>query len=120
MYWNYFYHVWKTLSVSPFANGVVFVPGTPTVNSVTVTPTTATVVPGQRFNVGVSVNTTNFASQEVNWTIEAETKLDGTTVDIYGTVTIDPLEAAGNVLQVLATSVADPTKTDTCTLTVAQ
>ena len=25
MYWNYFYHTWKTVSSSPFANAVVFV-----------------------------------------------------------------------------------------------
>lgn len=25
MYWNYFYHVWKTVSVSPFSNAIVFV-----------------------------------------------------------------------------------------------
>ncbi len=25
MYWNYFYHTWKTVSFSPFANAVVFV-----------------------------------------------------------------------------------------------
>lgn len=25
LYWNYFYHVWKTVSVSPFANAVTFV-----------------------------------------------------------------------------------------------
>ena len=25
LYWNYFYHTWKTVSHSPFANGVVFV-----------------------------------------------------------------------------------------------
>ena len=25
LYWNYFYHTWKTISVSPFANAVVFV-----------------------------------------------------------------------------------------------
>lgn len=25
LYWNYFYHVWKTVSVSPFANSVLFV-----------------------------------------------------------------------------------------------
>lgn len=28
MYWNYFYHTWKTVSSSPFANAVVFVTGT--------------------------------------------------------------------------------------------
>lgn len=26
LYWNYFYHTWKTVSYSPFANAVVFVP----------------------------------------------------------------------------------------------
>lgn len=25
LYWNYFYHIWKTLSSSPFANAIVFV-----------------------------------------------------------------------------------------------
>lgn len=28
LYWNYFYHVWKTCSVSPFSNAVVFVKNT--------------------------------------------------------------------------------------------
>lgn len=28
LYWNYFYHVWKTISNSPFANAVVFVTDT--------------------------------------------------------------------------------------------
>jgi hypothetical protein len=31
LYWNYFYHVWKTISSSPFANAVVFVANTATI-----------------------------------------------------------------------------------------
>lgn len=31
LYWNYFYHVWKTVSVSPFANAVTFVDSDATV-----------------------------------------------------------------------------------------
>lgn len=31
LYWNYFYHVWKTVSSSPFANAIVFVSKTPDV-----------------------------------------------------------------------------------------
>lgn len=27
LYWNYFFHVWKTVSYSPFANAIVFVAG---------------------------------------------------------------------------------------------
>ena len=40
MYWNYWYHTWKTISVSPFANAVVFALSTATTtlpNSVEVT-----------------------------------------------------------------------------------
>lgn len=33
LYWNYFYHVWKTISNSPFSNAVVFV-----VDTATITP----------------------------------------------------------------------------------
>lgn len=116
MYWNYFYHVWKTLSVSPFANGVVFVPGTPTIVSVTVTPASATVSAGQKFSLGVAVATTNFASQEVIWTLSANAPA---TVDIYGTVTINEDATSGATITVTATSKVDSTKYDTCTLTVA-
>lgn len=36
LYWNYFYHTWKTISHSPFANAIVFVDNTET----TTLPTT--------------------------------------------------------------------------------
>lgn len=32
MYWNYFYHVWKTISSSPFSNAIVFVTGDAEIN----------------------------------------------------------------------------------------
>lgn len=32
LYWNYFYHTWKTISWSPFANAVVFVTNTSTID----------------------------------------------------------------------------------------
>ena len=38
LYWNYFYHVWKTVSSSPFANAVVFVEPSATITA----PTTLT------------------------------------------------------------------------------
>lgn len=31
--WNYFYHVWKTISVSPFANAIVFVDNSATISN---------------------------------------------------------------------------------------
>ena len=33
LYWNYFYHVWKTVSYSPFANALVFVGNTATITA---------------------------------------------------------------------------------------
>ena len=33
LYWQYFYHTWKTISSSPFANAVVFVNDTPTITN---------------------------------------------------------------------------------------
>ena len=39
LYWNYFYHTWKTVSNSPFANAIVFVTSNATItvpNSITV------------------------------------------------------------------------------------
>lgn len=39
LYWNYFYHVWKTVSYSPFANAVVFVEDSATITN----PTSITV-----------------------------------------------------------------------------
>lgn len=46
LYWNYFYHVWKTISSSPFANAVVFVTSSATITlpaSVTFTITNKSV-----------------------------------------------------------------------------
>lgn len=69
LYWNYWYHVWKTFSVSPFANAVVFVPGAPAIDSVTVSPSTATISAGQSVLLSADVTTENFASKSVNWTL---------------------------------------------------
>lgn len=116
MYWNYWYHVWKTLSVSPFANATVFVPGTPAITSVTVSPSAATVEPGQSLNLTAEVVTTNFASQEVIWTLSEGAEA---TIDIYGTLTLDPDATAAATITVTATSKVDSTKYDTATITVA-
>ena len=116
LYWNYFYHVWKTLSVSPFANAAVFVPGTPSITSVTVTPATATIGAGQSLGLSVVVATTNFASQVVDWTSSDE---DVATVDIYGKVTVNPEATSAATATITATSVVDGTKSDTCVITVA-
>lgn len=116
LYWNYFYHTWKTFSVSPFANNTVYVAGAPTVTSVTVTPATATVLKGQSLHLTANVVTTNFAPKSVVWTITGNTSQD-THIDIYGNLFVAEDET-GTTITVTATSTFDNTKTKTSTITV--
>lgn len=116
LYWNYFYHTWKTFSVSPFANNTVFIAGAPTVTSVTVTPATATVAKGQGLHMTANVVTTNFAPKSVIWTVDGGADA-GTTIDIYGNLIVSENETASS-LTVTATSTFDSAKTGTATITV--
>lgn len=113
LYWNYFYHVWKTFSVSPFANSVLFVPGAPSVTSVTVSPTTATVQKGGSVSLSAVVATEYFAPQTVVWTSSA----DDVKVSAAGVVTVDA-GAKSTSATITATSAFDGTKKATCTVTV--
>jgi uncharacterized protein YjdB len=116
LYWNYFYHTWKTFSVSPFANNTVYVAGAPTVTSVTVTPATATVLKGQSLHLTANVVTTNFAPKSVTWTMTGNTSQD-THIDIYGNLFVAEDET-GTTITVTATSTFDNTKTGTSKITV--
>lgn len=117
LYWNYFYHTWKTFSVSPFANNTVYVAGAPTVTSVTVTPATATVVKGQNLKMAATAVTTNFAPKSVNWTVTGGNDA-ATEIDIYGNLHVSENETA-TTLTVTATSTFDSTKNGTSTITVS-
>ena len=113
LYWNYWYHVWKTFSVSPFANNAIFIPGTPAVTSVTVSPANATVKAGQSVSLSAVVQTEFFAPQTVDWTSNTE----GVTVNKGGVVTVGADVEAGTVT-ITATSTYDSEKTGTSTITV--
>ena len=115
LYWNYFYHVWKTFSVSPFANSVLFVPGTPSVTSVTVSPTTATVPKGGSVSLSCVVETEYFAPQTVVWTSNAA----DVKVSASGVVTVDA-DATSTTATITATSAFDDTKKATCAVTVSK
>ena len=114
LYWNYFYYVWKTFSVSPFANNALFIPGTPSVTSVTVSPNTATVKAGNSITLSAIVQTENFAPQSVNWTSNTE----NVTVSKGGLVEVGSNVEAGTSVTVTATSTYDNIKTGTCAITV--
>lgn len=120
MYWNYWLHAWKTFSISPFANAIVFVPGEPSVTGITITPATATMAPGSSLLFSAAVETVNFASQKVNYTIDYDGAVtEHATVDIYGNVYITPDANVGDEFTVTATSAVDDEVTATATITIA-
>lgn len=106
LYWNYWYHVWKTFSVSPFANNALFIPGKPTVNTITVTPSNSTVSAGQSVQLVANVETSNFAPKSVTWSVDNPKAI----VDNSGKVTVLAGTPASATITVTATSTYDPEK----------
>ena len=114
IYWNYFFHVWKVFSVSPFAQAVFFTAETQTVTSVAITPKAVTVAKGKTAQLTATVQTTNFAPQSVNWTSNS----DDVTVDSRGIVTVLVTATTGETATITATSTFDNSKFDTATITI--
>lgn len=113
LYWNYWYHVWKTLSVSPFANAIVFSVGTPTITAITISPSTATASKGQSVAFVASVTGTNFPSGQVDWTI------DSTLSSIENGIVKISKDETASTITVTAKSLQSPSIIGTATITVA-
>lgn len=118
LYWNYFYHVWKTFSVSPFSNAILFTTNTPAITSVTVSPSTATVVKGNSSQFTATVVNTGFAPKEVIWTVEGGADA-GTVISDNGLLSVSSNETATS-LTVKATSSFDSTKSSSAAVTVTE
>ena len=112
MYRNYWRHVWMAYNTNPFAIAVAFVPGTPTVDSVTVTPAALTVTAGQTAQLDVSVKTTNFAPKDVTFKSDNE----AVEVDYRGRVYVHPDAGKGITANITVTSTFDSTKSGTATV----
>ena len=92
MYWNYFYHVWKTISSSPFSNAIVFVTDTAEINpkaSYTVkltgkdTSDVATV-----FTLGVQDDTATLVQGTYQFKQTKQATTDGIAILPYGAIMI--------------------------------
>ena len=93
-------------------------PVTPTVDSVTVAPDTATVTKGAKQSFTATVTGTNSPAQDVTWTVEGSTSpTSATTIAVNGELTVAADETAAT-LTVKATSIADTSKFGTATVTV--
>jgi hypothetical protein len=113
LYWNYFLHLWKTFSISPFANSAVFTPTAPGVTAVTVTPSAvADPAAGTEFGLTPNVTTTGFAPTTVDY-VSSSAKV---TVNKAGRVKVITKLAVKETVTITVKSTFDPSKTATCTI----
>ena len=101
LYWNYFYHTWKTVSNSPFANAVVFVTSSADITL----PTSITVRVYAKdesdvatvFTIGADFDSAELKQQSVNFMqTEALTKA-GIAVQKYGGIIIPASQFETNI-----------------------
>lgn len=116
LYWNYFYHRWATFATSPFANACMFAAGSPSVDSVTVSPKAATVTAGQSVQLTVDVETSNFAPKTVVWSVPEGVKA---TITQTGVLKVDKTAQSNDEIVVTVKSTANGSVLDTSTITVA-
>lgn len=92
LYWNYWLHVWKTISYSPFANAIVFVDKTGKIGkpeSITVKITGKDVSEvGTIFTLNVKDDTATLAPNSVNFVQTEALTRDGIAVQKYGAIVI--------------------------------
>lgn len=116
LYWNYFYHVWKTFSSSPFANAIVFTTSATTVTGVTVSPNTTTVAKGNSQQFNATVSGTGHYPQDVSWSVTGNAD-ETTVINSTGLLTVGTAETGP--LTVTATSNFDDSKSGTATVTIS-
>lgn len=87
MYWNYFYHVWKTVSVSPFSNAIVFVDDGATITApATIAFTIDTITTNDNATVItlVPVDPATLANTNVQFVQDEDSTTAGVAVHRYG------------------------------------
>lgn len=117
LYENNFLHVWKVYASGYFANAVMYVETEPTVTSVAVAPSQATMPKGSSLTMKATVTASDFADKTVHWEVTG----GGTDVTINektGVLTIGN-NATAQAYTVKAVSNGDPEKYGSATITVA-
>lgn len=116
LYWQYWYHAWKTFSVSPYANAIAYTSMASDVTTVTVSPTTANVTQGADLIFTAAVEGTGLFSKTVTWSIEGQTS-SGTSINPNnGRLHVAADEPADTAITV--TAMSSNGKTGTATVTV--
>lgn len=82
---NFYLHKWGVKSSSPFEQCCVFIDDvTPSVESVSVSPSSATVTKGQELKLSATVETEGFANKAVQWTLTEQAITSGATINEEG------------------------------------
>ena len=115
LYWNYWLHVWKIISNSPFVNAVMLTSEESAVDSVEIAPQAVTVSNGQSATFTATVTGTGFYNKAVKYSIEEDTEKSYITNDGVLHVGIDETLST---LTVVATSIQGG-KTSTATVTIS-
>lgn len=119
LYWQYFFHTWKTFSVSPYANAIAFTSQETAITGVTVTPTTANVSQGASLQLGYSVAGTGLIDKTVTWEISGQ-QASGTSINANsGLLHVAADEDADTVITVTATAVDGTSGTSSITVVSA-
>lgn len=118
LYWQYFYHVWKTFSASPFANAIAFTSQTNEVTGVTVAPVSSNVAVGTSIQMTATVEGTGLYPKTVTWSIKGSEELaSGTNIDpMSGVLHVAADETVGNTITVTASAADGQTGTSTITV----
>ena len=121
LYWQYWYHTWKTFSISPYANACAIVSSVGSITSVTVSPSTATIAAGGSASFSAAMVVSGLVSDAVEWSITKQTSADTHIDPSTGTLVLgaDETGDASHHITVTATSVADATAYGTATVTVS-
>lgn len=86
-YWNYFYHVWKTISISPFSNAIVFATSGNTNTPASFTASVASVSHGAGVSDVFTIvpdETTGLAPSSVHFVQDEDATEKGIAVHPYG------------------------------------
>ena len=101
LYWNYWLHVWKTISYSPFANAIVFVDSGA---AITMPPTITVEITGKDvseaatiFTLNVKGDTPTLAPNSVNFVQTKALTAEGIAVQKYGAIVIPSTKSATEI-----------------------
>lgn len=118
LYWQYFYHVWRIFSASPFANAICVSSNTSTVTAVAVTPAKANVTQGSNMQMTAAVTGTGMYDKQITWSAKGQ-ESTATRIDpMSGVLHVGNDETVGSEITVTATAVNGTE--GTATITVVQ